>query len=80
MAASPILPSISNRINSQQYLLFNQGNHQYVRAFGSLTYTKAISEFHKQAFKNLDHENNVVVVNGGVAGLFCSIMGLVNPG
>ena len=30
-------------------------NHQYVRAFGSLTYTKAIAEFHKKSFGEIDH-------------------------
>lgn len=55
-------------------------NHQYVRAFGSLNFTKAIAEFHRPTFGELDHENNICVTNGGVEALFCSIMGLVNPG
>jgi kynurenine---oxoglutarate transaminase / cysteine-S-conjugate beta-lyase / glutamine---phenylpyruvate transaminase len=56
------------------------GSHQYVRAFGSLNYTKAIADFHKKTFGNLDHENNIVTANGGVEGLYCCIMGLVNQG
>ena len=26
------------------------GNHQYVRSFGSLSYTQAIAQFHKKTF------------------------------
>lgn len=56
------------------------GNHQYVRAFGSLNYVKAIADFHKKSFGELDHENNIVTVNGGVEGLFSCIIGLINQG
>ena len=57
-------------------------NHQYTRAFGSLNYTKSIHNFHKNrgAFENIDHETQITTVFGGVEGLFCSIMGNVNPG
>jgi len=41
-------------------------NHQYVRAFGSLTYTKAIADFHKKDYGSIDNENNICVVQGGV--------------
>ena len=57
-----------------------ESNHQYVRAYGSLTYTKAIADFHKPTFGHIDHENEICIVSGGVEGLFCSIIGLVNPG
>ncbi len=51
-----------------------------MRAYGSLNYTKAIADYHKPVYGNIDHENNIVTVNGGVEGLFDCIMGLVNPG
>lgn len=60
--------------------MFNIGQHQYTRAFGSIPLVSAISEFHKNKFPNLDPEKNIVAVNGGVEGLFSSIMGIVDEG
>ena len=45
-----------------------------------MNYAKAVAEFHKPNFGELDHENHICLVNGGVEGLYCSFMGLVNPG
>lgn len=83
LEASKVLPRQPHRSAHQQYMIsiyILLGNHQYVRAFGSLTYTKAIADFHKKTFKNLDIENNIVTSNGGVEGLYCCFAGLVNEG
>ena len=80
MGPSWILQEVSWRIHQGQYTYPYLGNHQYVRAYGSLTYTKAIAEFHKPTFGHIDHEHEICIVSGGVEGLFCSILGLVNPG
>ena len=45
------------------YALTNS-NHQYVRAYGSLTYTKAIADTHKKDYGNLDHQNTFVQSKG----------------
>lgn len=64
----------------QVYLYVSLANHQYVRAFGSLTFTQAIAKFHAKTFKNLDIENDILVCNGGVEGLYSSITAFVNVG
>lgn len=51
-----------------------------MRAFGSLNYTKAIAEFHKKTFGDLDPDKNIVTANGGSECLYCIITGFVNPG
>ena len=51
-----------------------------MRAFGSINYVEAIAKFHAKRFKNIDVETQICTVNGGVEGLYCSILGLVNPG
>ena len=58
----------------------NKGTHQYTVAFGSPEYLQSIANFHKNTFRDLDIKRNIVGVNGGSEGLYCCIMGLVNPG
>ena len=58
----------------------DSANHQYVRAFGSLPYVEAIAKFHAKRFTNINPETDIVTVNGGVEGLYCSTLALVNPG
>lgn len=45
-----------------------------------MTYTKAIADFHKPTYGHIDHENEILIVAGSVEGLFCAILGIVNPG
>ena len=56
-----------------------RANHQYVRAYGSLNYVEAIAKFHERKYRAIDPKKQVMTVNGGVEGLFCSILGIVNP-
>lgn len=67
-------------MHEKWYLDLNLANHQYTRAFGSITLVEAIANYHKKRFPQLDPENNIVTTNGGVEGLYCSIMALVNEG
>jgi aspartate/methionine/tyrosine aminotransferase len=60
--------------------MLNEGNHQYVRAFGSLNYLKSIKNFHGETFNDLDIEKHIVTTFGGSEALYCCIMGLVNEG
>ena len=41
---------------------------------------QAIANFHSKRFNNLNPETNIVTTNGGVEGLFCAIVGLVDEG
>lgn len=51
-----------------------------MRSFGSLNYVKAIADFHRATYGDLDPENNICVAMGGVYGLYCCILSLVNHG
>lgn len=53
------------------------GNHQYTRAFGSLPLVNAIAGYYKR-FKNLDPENQILTVNGGVEGLFDCVLAFID--
>ena len=55
MGSTSFLQEISWGDYQRQYNLLYIGNHQYGRSYGSLTYTKAIAEFHKEGLGDIDH-------------------------
>lgn len=59
--------------------LLSLDSHQYTRAFGLPSLCNSIVKHHKR-FTNLNPLTDVLVTGGGVGGLFCCFLGLMDPG
>ena len=55
-------------------------NHQYSRSFGALPLVEEIISFYSPFIKQKLNLDKVVVVNGGVQGLFDCFMGILDQG
>lgn len=60
-------------------MLFIEDSHQYTRAYGLPTLCNSIAKHHNR-FPNLNPLTDVLVTGGGVEGLFCCFVGMIDPG
>ncbi len=65
----------------RMHYYLGQGPNQYTRASGHPALCEALSEYSKAFMPRVyDANDEITVVNGATEGIFCTIMGLVNPG
>ena len=52
-----------------------------MRSYGSVPLVEAIAKFHQPFYpQKIDPLNDIVTTNGGSEALFCSFLGILNPG
>lgn len=65
----------------RMHFYLDKGPNQYTRASGHPALCKALSDYSKTYMPRCyDANDEITVVNGATEGIFCTIMGLVDPG
>lgn len=69
-----------SRLIERMHVHLDQGPNQYTRASGHPDLAHALSTYSKNFLpRTYEAEHEITVVNGATEGIFCTIMGLVNP-